>query len=100
MYCDEYQFIFVKTAAGDSYECMCYIVMNEKYTTDDNLPYDWYVNHCIIGAEENNLPGLSISFLQIQATKIDGNSEREKKNVIIKTQTKDRAVKIKFFPTK
>ena len=75
----EEQFIFVKTAAGDLYECICYIVMDKKYTTDDSLPYDWYLNHCITGAAENNLPKEYVSFLQKHATKMDGDTDRNKK---------------------
>jgi len=59
--------------------CQCYIATKVGFLNDSLAPYDWYKEHCIIGAEEHNLPLSYIDSIKLIPGVIDPCLERSEK---------------------
>jgi len=57
-------------------EVVAYIALNKDFLEENELPFDWYKDHCIKGAEEFGLPEDYIDFLKSFGAKKDTNNLR------------------------
>jgi len=57
-------------------DVICYSASNQEFFEDNELPFDWYKNHCVKGAEEFGLPKHYVYFLKSFSTKSDTNEKR------------------------
>lgn len=57
-------------------EVTAYFASRQEFIDDNELPFDWYKNHCVKGAEEFGLPKQYVAFLKSFATKADKNKNR------------------------
>jgi gamma-glutamylcyclotransferase len=57
-------------------EVTAYYASRQEFLDDNELPFDWYKNHCVKGAEEFELPKPYVDFLKSFATKTDTNKKR------------------------
>jgi gamma-glutamylcyclotransferase (GGCT)/AIG2-like uncharacterized protein YtfP len=76
------QIIKVTDSNGQEHECIAYIATEAKYLDDSLIPFNWYKEHCLIGAKEHNLPEAYISILEAQTATADSDlarAEKEKK---------------------
>ncbi len=65
--------------AGKKVECIAYIATDTKFIDDKLIPYDWYKDHCLIGAREYNLPDKYIAMMDAFNSKVDTKTERANK---------------------
>jgi hypothetical protein len=65
--------VTVTNAAGESFEAITYYALIIKA---NNPPYDWYLNHVLIGAAETGLPVNYIAKIEAVITKTDRDEER------------------------
>lgn len=61
-------------------EVWCYLVLDEKFTKEDFLPYHWYKEFVLRGAKENKLPALYTNEIEELSSQEDSNQERREKN--------------------
>lgn len=57
-------------------EVVAYLATRQEFIDENELPFDWYKNHCVKGAEEFGLPKQYVDFLKSFATKTDTNKKR------------------------
>lgn len=60
-----------------------YISNEERFLDDEELPFDWYMDHCVRGAKEFNLPNEYVEFLNSFQFKTDTNLKRRMEQVKI-----------------
>lgn len=68
---------------GEQIETIAYIATDPAHLDDNELPFEWYKNHCLIGARQYNLPKVYIDYLNSFTTKTDSNKKRLKKETEI-----------------
>ncbi len=54
----------------------CYAYLATKNLDDNLLPYDWYLQHCLKGAQEHKLPDEHIKFLESFQSMPDSDQNR------------------------
>jgi hypothetical protein len=65
--------------AGNKVECIAYIATDPNHIDDNLVPYDWYKEHCLIGAREFNLPEDYVAMIEPLNSKVDLKTERSEK---------------------
>jgi cation transport regulator ChaC len=65
--------------AGKKLECIAYVATEAKFINDKLVPYDWYKEHCLIGAREYNLPDEYVEMIESIACKVDTDNARAEK---------------------
>jgi hypothetical protein len=63
-------------AEGNPIEAIAYIAMDKKYINENLVPYNWYKEHCLVGASEHNLPKEYIEILTSFEATDDPDSNR------------------------
>ncbi len=71
----------VMDSEHEYHEVQTYISNSDEYLAKDDLPYDWYKEYVIYGAEENGLPKEYVDNLKEVKYKIDPDENRRKTNL-------------------
>ena len=64
---------------GKKVECIAYIATEAKFIDNKLVPYDWYKEHCLIGAREYNLPDEYVEMIEAIASGVDTDTARAEK---------------------
>jgi len=65
--------------AGKKLECIAYVATEAKFIDNKLVPYDWYKEHCLIGAREFNLPDSYVAMIEAIDSKVDTDTARAEK---------------------
>lgn len=68
---------------GQQHDCIAYIANDARYLNDNLLPFDWYKDHCILGAKEHGLQEDYVNTIEAHLFQADTDIERKSRELSI-----------------